>query len=641
MEPCLTIVQALPEHQVFPAARVLLSAVDQNAKTIAVLRGALLSLLALSGESNISACKAALNGLHLDVGSSEDGSSEWASPQPHGDVDCSEFLPSNLFEQPWLSAVADFRLPAACRENEQIQVPVMALRFTHNTIDSRLHFRNQHSMFKTFDELQREVLAPDELAEPLDICLHEGKLYSMSNRRLFVLLMYQAVHRNRVVSAPCILRRTSWNSGKFWKALTTDNDGLAIDAYKTVGLQQALHLRRPLFDSGSSAMSLLVELLTGSQYEWLLNHVRLRDSLHQADGHSLTLTDSVCPNSYRKHDRKQSEEDREDNIGEDGDEIECGEEAEEDEEDEIEEEGEERQTVEGGEDEADRETLVLRLVYSNGEPSSVLGEIQVRAEGKVELFTRNEVVTSDFMTVIGLVDGGAVVAAFAREGDIERTASHYLEAIRPENMQDIVEGLAQINLETLTELERVASSIFQRVMLEPHNAGAYADISFQLSTRYPVFPSACGKNSLKKLLLDMCQCEFEKHFCSSEADQQIDENELFALSLKKCRMLANIRFIGHLFLTDMVALKTTGAIIHDLIGMDSEASPPDEYHVECLCVFLRIIGSRLDSCTIGESLLSQALDILSSLRRTAGLSRRVKSMISGLLADLRQHAWQQ
>ena len=35
---------------------------------------------------------------------------------------------------------------------------------------------------------------------------------------------------------------------------------------------------------------LLEELLTGSQYEWLLQHVRLRDSLHQNDAHSLTLT---------------------------------------------------------------------------------------------------------------------------------------------------------------------------------------------------------------------------------------------------------------------------------------------------------------------------------------------------------------
>ena len=39
--------------------------------------------------------------------------------------------------------------------------------------------------------------------------------------------------------------------------MTTDNDGLSINAHGVAGLQQALHLQRPLFDSGQSAMSLL------------------------------------------------------------------------------------------------------------------------------------------------------------------------------------------------------------------------------------------------------------------------------------------------------------------------------------------------------------------------------------------------
>ena len=83
---------------------------------------------------------------------------------------------------------------------------------------------------KTFDGNQRGVTQPDDLREPLDVSLHGGNYYSMSNRRLLVLLMYQAIRRDRAIEAPCVLRDQKWNGGKFKKADTTRNNGLGIDA---------------------------------------------------------------------------------------------------------------------------------------------------------------------------------------------------------------------------------------------------------------------------------------------------------------------------------------------------------------------------------------------------------------------------
>ena len=98
-----------------------------------------------------------------------------------------------------------------------MSVPVVALRFPHDSIASRLHFRNQQSIFKTSDELQRGTITACELEEPLDVCVHDGNLYGMSNRRLFVLLMYQAVRHDWPVSAPYILRTKDWRSNAFKK----------------------------------------------------------------------------------------------------------------------------------------------------------------------------------------------------------------------------------------------------------------------------------------------------------------------------------------------------------------------------------------------------------------------------------------
>jgi hypothetical protein len=172
-----------------------------------------------------------------------------------------------------------------------VNIPVYLLRFTHDTIDSRLHFRNQSSIYKTFDDLQRNKMAPSDLDEPLDVCYDDGKLWSISNRRLMVLLMYQSLHRDRVVEAKCHIRDISWANYKFRKALTTKNKGLGIDPHSEPGtLNNALHSKRPLFDAGTTANTLLTELLTGSEYEFVLSVIRLRDSQTHSDAQSLTLT---------------------------------------------------------------------------------------------------------------------------------------------------------------------------------------------------------------------------------------------------------------------------------------------------------------------------------------------------------------
>merc|ERR1712224_509859 len=119
---------------------------------------------------------------------------------------------------------------------------------------------NQQSLFKLFDELQRKCKVPQDIGEPLDVCLHEGLLYSISNRRLFVLLMYQAVHREIPVKAQCILRSKEWANGKFGRALTSMNEGLGVDSHPG-SLQEALHHSRPIFDSARAANELLEELL--------------------------------------------------------------------------------------------------------------------------------------------------------------------------------------------------------------------------------------------------------------------------------------------------------------------------------------------------------------------------------------------
>jgi hypothetical protein len=103
-------------------------------------------------------------------------------------------------------------------QRDQLRVPVNQLRFTHDRIKSR--FGSGASIYETLEQLQLGKLHPFDLP-PLDVCEHNGKWWSMSNRRLYVLLLYQAVRPDRVVYVMCTFRWKDWKKGKFLKKLST------------------------------------------------------------------------------------------------------------------------------------------------------------------------------------------------------------------------------------------------------------------------------------------------------------------------------------------------------------------------------------------------------------------------------------
>ena len=98
------------------------------------------------------------------------------------------FLPPHFLAEPWLAEAAAYDAfnadvhgckhlvmvadADACAEGVTFKcvrrVQKLALRFTPKSIDSRLHSRNQRSLFKTFDELQRGVLQTTTFEEPLN-----------------------------------------------------------------------------------------------------------------------------------------------------------------------------------------------------------------------------------------------------------------------------------------------------------------------------------------------------------------------------------------------------------------------------------------------------------------------------------------
>jgi hypothetical protein len=113
---------------------------------------------------------------------------------------------------------------------------------------------------------------------------------------------------------------------------------------------------------------------------------------------------------------------------------------------------------------------------------------------------------------------------------------------------------------------------------------------------------------------------------------------------RKDKMLANMKFIGNLFLRQLLAVKVIGQVVHDLIGL--KQGMPEEHMIECVCELLQAIGFSLDNTQHGKMLVTQFSHRLMDLKKEVDpatgrslFSKRIQFRIQDLI-DLRGRNWQ-
>ena len=135
-------------------------------------------------------------------------------------------------------------------------------------------FRDEESIFKLVDKLQRGERAPGGIHEPLDVAPHQGMYCSLSNRRLTALMMYQALHRDVCVKAWC--RICNDDTEKFEEANSTRNRGLGVDTRDG----DSTHVGAPLFLRAEYVLHELNDLAARRDYsqhlDGLLQQLRAR-----------------------------------------------------------------------------------------------------------------------------------------------------------------------------------------------------------------------------------------------------------------------------------------------------------------------------------------------------------------------------
>jgi hypothetical protein len=176
---------------------------------------------------------------------------------------------------------------------------------------------------------------------------------------------------------------------------------------------------------------------------------------------------------------------------------------------------------------------------------------------------------------------------------------------------------------------------------------------FMLKGEMPSFPNPDGGNDVtfKSILLNVCQNEFEmmprKIEISAEEREKCDAEELkFKMAAQKSRFLANMRFIGHLFLQKLLNSKIVASIISELVGLtaDDEEVVPEEHVVECICELLTAIGHTLEAMPAGKECITQVcgrlMDLKGRLKKDGKglLSKRIQFSIQDVL-EMRAKGW--
>lgn len=234
---------------------------------------------------------------------------------------------------------------------------------------------------------------------------------------------------------------------------------------------------------------------------------------------------------------------------------------------------------------------------------------------------------------------------------LKREVNSMINKVCPENIATIVEKVASTEVRSQDELELVISLLFKKALTEPHYCETYADMVFALKQRMPEFPSEVGGRpvTFKTVLLNQCQNEFEAlpsilKMTAEELDGLDLEEIDFQMKKRKDRVLSNMKFIGHLFLRQLLSAKIIGSVIQDLTSCDQADVLPEEPMIECICELLSNIGFTLESTTVGKAAVTAVCGRLLDLKQRqtefgkGAYSKRIQFGIQDIL-DMRCAGW--
>ncbi|CAL5076145.1 unnamed protein product [Urochloa decumbens] len=239
-----------------------------------------------------------------------------------------------------------------------------------------------------------------------------------------------------------------------------------------------------------------------------------------------------------------------------------------------------------------------------------------------------------------------VVGKVSHQEEVKlRQLNAILNKVTQQNFLKLSKEVEEINIDNVAILTWFVSNIYCRVLVEPTFCQVYANFCSQLVLSLPGFSEDNESITFMRLLLNICQMEFERsERKEAEADkreeggainQTKEEREERRIDARK-RMLGNIRFIGELYKKRMLTERIMHECIKKLIG---DFQNPDEKNIEGLCTLMSTIGEIIDHRKSKEH-MDAYFDIMQKLSISQELPFRVRFLLRDAI-DLRKNKWQQ
>lgn len=265
-----------------------------------------------------------------------------------------------------------------------------------------------------------------------------------------------------------------------------------------------------------------------------------------------------------------------------------------------------------------------------------------------------------------------------KEEDDEKTAKikqvrSLLNKLTIEKFDKIFQQIVDIDISSVDILIGIVKEIFEKTLFEPKFSDMYAELCRRLDeTIQPMLDKkdeSGGKQlNFRKILLNNCKDEFtrfanssakqeeksrdegsvgssdEAEKISSESSEKLkpsqepskEEEEMRAFKAKR-RMLANVRFIGELYLKNL--LKET--IIHKqciqkLLVL--AASNKEEDVLEAICKLISKTGAKLSANAGAAEHINRYFELLTDIAKDPKVPARIRFMIQDLV-EQRNNNW--
>lgn len=235
-------------------------------------------------------------------------------------------------------------------------------------------------------------------------------------------------------------------------------------------------------------------------------------------------------------------------------------------------------------------------------------------------------------------------SAQSTEEWVARKVQGSLNKMSARNFNQLVAELKTKELFATKEiLTNVVSIIFQKALDEPENSKLYAGVCFQLAVyEVSISDTAEGErpnSELRNAVVSKSQNEFknfriDNHITEGMSQEEVDLAQTNFMRRKR----ANIRFVGELYLSDVLSNSTIFVILGVIMEAAMAGGCPPSENIELLAELFQTIGERLDKQQ--RKFVDHYFELLADFVKRADnpYPHRIRFKIMDLL-DLRKTGW--